>query len=135
MRRAGWWWIAAAAAVAGCTGGDGGSSRPPASTAAFRAIEQEIFAPRCVHEGCHGGENPAAGLDLEAGHAYDNLVGVAASRRPQRLRVDPGNPDGSYLLERLTAGGDTPRMPLGSAPLSDAELETLRAWIREGAKR
>lgn len=130
------WALASAvflAAGGGCSGG--GTPAAPPQGGAFRAIEQEVFAPRCVRAGCHGGDHPAGNLDLEIGRAYDSLVGVAAERRPGRLRVDPGNPEGSYLVERLTPGGDTPRMPVGGKPLSEAELEAVRTWIRDGAKR
>lgn len=49
--------------------------------------------------------------------------------------VEPGNPDGSYLLQKVEdhdlCGGQ--RMPLGQAPLSPAQLQTLYDWICLGA--
>lgn len=110
---------------------------PPAAApgGVFAAIEAEILVPRCAAQpGCHQGGAPAGGLDLEAGRAHANLVGVKAGRRPDRLRVAPGDPAASYLVERLTPGHDTPLMPVGADPLPAAELERIRAWIQEGAR-
>jgi hypothetical protein len=128
-------------AAAGCGKGGEEKARPELPTAGavpgpFAAIETKILAPKCTSQaGCHGGTPPAGGLDLGEDAAYGNLVGVKASRRPERLRVAPGDPDGSYLVNRLLPGGDTPPMPLGGPPLSPAEIEAIKGWIRDGAKR
>ncbi|MDW7711531.1 MAG: hypothetical protein SCH98_13765 [Deferrisomatales bacterium] len=133
-----WLLLAAAVALWGCGGsGESPSAAAPGpgapSVGGFAAIEAEILVPRCSAVGCHGGARPAGQLDLSAGRSHGELVGVASARRPERLLVAPGNPDGSYLLERLAPGGDTPLMPLGAPRLSEEELERLREWIREGA--
>jgi len=130
---------ALAAILWGCGGGGGEPPRAASSSAAaggaFAALEGELFAPNCARAGCRGGGSPAAHLNLAKGAAYDALVEVHAKRRPERLLVKPGDPEASYLMERLVPGGDTPRMPLGAAALPDAEVERVRAWIRDGAKR
>lgn len=130
-----------ALALGGCSGGEqalpaGGQGSPPTRSASvFGALEQEVFRSRCANQtGCHIGPKPAGNLDLSPGHAYQDLVGVKAERRPDRLRVAPGNPEGSYLMERLSPGDDTPQMPWGGPPLSSAELDRIRAWIEGGAK-
>ncbi|MBI5014550.1 MAG: hypothetical protein HZB55_03550 [Deltaproteobacteria bacterium] len=114
-----------------------GNAAPAAEPAgAFAAVESQILVPKCAHaDGCHAGPVPAGGMDLGAGVAYQDLVGVKATRRPERLRVAPGDPEGSYLLNRLTPGGDTPPMPLGGPSLSAAEIDAIRAWVRDGARR
>jgi hypothetical protein len=131
--------VALAAILWGCSGGGGEPSREAPSSGAgdgaFTVLEAELLAPKCSRSGCHGGETPAAGLNLSKGAAYDALVGVSAQRRPDRLLVNPGDPEGSYLVQRLVPEGDTPHMPLGGSPLPDAEVERVRAWIRDGAKR
>lgn len=143
MRRASWIVVASLVAV-GC--GQGSLEKSPeqaraqpaaaASTGAFGAIESDIFRAKCTQSsGCHAGDTPAGSLDLSVGAAHGNLVGIKASRRPERLRVAPGDPENSYLLNRLVAGGDSPPMPLGGERLSAAEVETIRGWIRDGAKR
>jgi len=47
-------------------------------------------------------------------------------------RVEPGQPDNSYLVQRID-GTVTPRMPLGGAPLSTEEIDAIRQWILDGA--
>jgi hypothetical protein len=137
MRR-GWLVLAAGIALGGCAGeGEAPPKGAPAVGAvpgAFASIEAEILVPKCSRAGCHAGARPAGELDLSRGNAYGGLVGVAAARRPERLLVTPGNAEGSYLLDRLVPGGDTPLMPVGAPPLSEAELERLRDWIQGGAK-
>jgi hypothetical protein len=48
--------------------------------------------------------------------------------------VVPGNPEASYLLEKI---GPQPRvgarMPDGLTPLSDQQIAMIRTWIAEGA--
>jgi mono/diheme cytochrome c family protein len=47
--------------------------------------------------------------------------------------VVPGNAEASLLLKRLAAGGSLPRMPVGTPPLTDTEVDVLRAWVDGGA--
>lgn len=94
----------------------------------FAAQIQPIFAA-CT--GCHG-DGGAAGLDLRAGQAYANLVGVTATTNPQWLRVAPGAPDRSLLLPAINCGitgGPGFQMP-GTEP---AERALVRDWIAQGA--
>jgi len=138
MRRR-WTVVAASAALGiwGCSGGEAPpKATPPATGAAsaFSRLEAEILVPKCARAGCHSGSGASGKLDLSRGAARRDLVGVAAVRRPDRILVNPGDPEGSYLVQRLVAGGDSPRMPLAAAPLSEAEVEAIRSWIRDGAK-
>lgn len=138
MRRI-WIVLCGAAVLWGCSGGGEQASKgPPTSegaASAFAAIEAEILVPACARAGCHAGERPAGELNLSPGKAYADLVDVPAARRPDQLHVKPGDPEGSYLVQRLVPGGDTPLMPLGGRPLPEADIERIRAWIRDGAKR
>ena len=79
---------------------------------------------------------------LEPDNAYANLVGVvpftAAAAQLGLLRVDPGKPDNSFLLTKLTLPTVfdpefLSRMPLGKPPLPPAQIEQIRAWILRGA--
>ncbi len=131
MRR----WMTGVTAVAmlmGCEAGE--KPKPPEEGSPFQTIVADIFLPRCATPGCHRGENPSGKLDLSEGAAYAGLVGVHAHRRPERLLVDPGNPGGSYLVERLGTAGDTPAMPMGGKALAPEDVERIREWIRGGAK-
>lgn len=114
----------------------------------FQAIQETLFdGAGCTSRACHtlpGPDTPAAGLDLTAGHAYHDLVGVRASTalEPALLRIAPGDELSSFLYLKvaaaeasgpaLPAGGGAP-MPLGLPPLAASALQALRAWIRAGA--
>ena len=93
---------------------------------------QPIFSSRCTE--CHVGAAAPQGLRLDAANSYANLVGVASNEVPSLQRVEPGDPDNSYLVQKVegTAAIGS-RMPLGGSPLSDAQIELIRRWISEGA--
>jgi len=48
-----------------------------------------------------------------------------------KLLVDPGDPEGSYLLDKMVPGKDIDGvlMPLGGDPLPPEQLETISSWI------
>jgi hypothetical protein len=93
---------------------------------------QPIFNAGCALANCHVGDG-AAGLDLEAGRAFAELVGVTSTEVADPLVV-PGDPAGSYLFEKVDAAqprvGD--RMPIGNA-LDPLDIEAIRQWIVGGA--
>ena len=95
-------------------------------------IQAVVFTPNCATSNCHAGGSPAGGLNLEAGNSHAALVGVPSSGNMAVNRVEPGQPDNSYLVQRIE-GTVTPRMPLGNAPLSTAEIDAIRQWILDGA--
>lgn len=103
------------------------------------AEAQAIFDEHCI--GCHFGDEGEAGLALDEEHAYESIVGVtpaneiAADRGMKR--VDPGKPENSFLLYKISEPGlgEGERMPLKLTKLSDEEIEILRKWIAEGAKK
>lgn len=95
---------------------------------------QSIFS-NCLFSGCHGGENPQAGQELAPGVSFQNIVAVKSTEVPSLLRINPGKPEESYLLQKVertqpTVGG---RMPLGGPPLTPEQIDTLREWILAGA--
>ena|SRR5687767_11653699 len=98
-------------------------------------IQAQIFDPVCTP--CHSdvGRSPAAGLNLKAGSAFSNLVGVTSSNNPPAVRVVAGNANGSYIVQKLegAAGIVGERMPRNNAPLSDAQIKMIRDWIAAGA--
>ncbi len=105
----------------------------PASTATFTFIQENVFTPSCTFSGCHSGATPAAGQNLTAGQAFNNIVGVASIQMPALNRVEPGDPDNSYLVRKIEGTAGT-RMPLGRDPLSPELIATIRQWITEGAQ-
>ncbi len=100
-------------------------------------IEANVFVPRCA--GCHGGDEPDAGLRLGAGLSRANLVNVTSSTvGTPWMRVKPGAASDSYLMVALgRAEGPPPSlgfMPLGSEPLCTQIHEAIERWIAAGAQ-
>jgi hypothetical protein len=49
--------------------------------------------------------------------------------------IVPGDPQSSYIIEKLQANPRSgQQMPLQREPLSEADVELIAAWIREGAQ-
>lgn len=87
--------------------------------------------------GCH---KPASanggGLDLTEASSWGALVGAASTQVPGRVLVDPGNPETSYLMEKISCAnpqvGNRMR-PDTAMPVADQAL--VRDWIAQGALR
>jgi hypothetical protein len=136
--------LVAAACAVGCAGsGEGlnqngqlstaGNTPTGPITADFESIQANVFTPICSK--CHIGASAPEGLQLDAAHSYNLLVGVPSAERPDLLRVNPGNPDASYLVQKIE--GDSgivgARMPFGETPLPRATIDAIRQWITNGA--
>ena len=95
---------------------------------------QPIFDASCSNGNCHIGAS-AGGLNLNPGSTHGNIVNVPALQNPNMSRITPGNPDESYLFQKLLENGNffNMRMPNNRPPLSDAEIQLIRTWILEGA--
>ena len=105
-------------------------------TVGFSADIQPILNDHCT--ACHQTGSAEQGLNLEEGKAWQNLVGVH-SRESKLPLVAPGNPDQSYLLQKIqgsqqAAGGSGVQMPIGD-PLSTEKISEIRRWIASGAPR
>lgn len=103
----------------------------------FVAEVSRVLARACAD--CHGGLSPAVQLSLEASKSYVDLVNVPAlvSCRGE-LRVTPGDPDHSVLLQKMTGAGCGARMPPSDPTYYDRapdEVALVRAWIQNGAPR
>ena len=111
----------------------------------FASIQRDIFetadsAGRVACVGCHTstGRNPSGGLNLNHDVAYEQLINLASRGKPSAVRVVPGNPDASYLVQKLEGAADIAgrRMPFSGAPfLTDGQILILRRWIAIGAPR
>ncbi len=75
---------------------------------------------------CHGGDQKQGGLRLDS-RAFMLQGGVSGKA------IIPGNPAASLLMARVLGLGGKPRMPLGFAPLSGAQIGAIRRWIEQGA--
>ena len=132
--------VVAAAFTIGC-GSSNSPSAPSTSTVNFSTqVQQQIFNPACV--ACHtdDGRTPAGappGLNLKnAGVSISNLVNAAATGKAGAVRVIPGNPNGSYLIQKLEGAADIAgvRMPRNANPLTNEQIALIKQWIQEGAK-
>lgn len=101
----------------------------------FDAEIQPIFTANCAIIACHG-RFPQLDLDLSAGRARASLVNQPSSECPAFDRVEPGEPESSYLVFKLRGSGPCffgTQMPQGSPPLSAADQAKIVRWIAEGA--
>jgi uncharacterized protein (TIGR03118 family) len=106
---------------------------PPPATVTFTQLKAAIFNPICSQ--CHIGNAAPEGLKLDDANAYANLVNVASVEVPSLMRVKPGDPANSYIVQKIegtaAVGG---RMPLGQPALDAATIQMVRTWISEGAQ-
>ena len=141
--------IAAACAGGGSDGDSGGGTRgckcepPDCPTVSFNGNIQPLFNRSCATSSqCHG-PNGAQGLDLTAGNSIRNTVGVKATQKLGAVLIRPGNPDNSYLYQKMiNAPGiagivmpqGCPGNPLGGATCpTDSDLSAMEQWITECA--
>lgn len=99
------------------------------------SIQSEIFSQKCI--GCHTGNGrflPGI-MNLTDGNSYANLVGVTSIEKPALQRVNPGDPENSYIIHKLEgrAGISGVRMPLNGTPLTDGQILVIKRWIELGA--
>ncbi len=103
------------------------------------SIQDNVFTPLC--SGCHSGpaSNDVAdlpsGMDLSSlSLSFMSLVGVSSLQDGGVERVNSGNPDDSYLIQKLegtaSVGG---QMPLGGPALDQVTIDVIRQWISDGA--
>jgi hypothetical protein len=118
-----------------------------ATTPTYEELRDTIFAPRCTTGRCHGGTDgplPQRGpSDFTETSTRTAMVDRASVWRMGLVLVRPGDPDGSFLLAKLT--NDLPAdarlqgvaMPAATdirwAQIPDEELASIRCWILAGA--
>jgi len=131
-----------AIALDGCGAGSGEgldiAGRPLAEggdvplAATLESIQVNVFDASCID--CHAGAAAPLGLRLDAPNSYTNLVGVPSQQNSSLLRVDPGKPDSSYLVQKLEGtASEGGRMPLGGPSVPDSTIAFVRQWIADGA--
>ena len=117
--------------------------RPDAPTVHLSTDIQPIFDRSCAVAGCHLGPVPAQGQNLSAGQAFSYTVGVKSREKPTLLRINPGHPNDSYLVQKIEgmpgiAGLQEPPGCPGTA-LNGAQcpsvedITVIRQWITECA--
>jgi mono/diheme cytochrome c family protein len=102
---------------------------------AYALDVQPIFDQHCAN--CHvdSGGAPEAGMELDSGVSWFQLVGVASSQDPGLTRVIPFDAANSLLFQKVNcyipAIGD--RMPFERDELSTQEQAIIHDWIATGA--
>src|SRR6201996_995561 len=98
----------------------------------FESLQENIFTPICSV--CHAGGSAPQGLRLDAANSYNLLVGVPSTEVPSILRVKPGDPDNSYIIQKLEGHAAVgAQMPLGGPYLTTDTIAFIRQWISNGA--
>ncbi len=111
-----------------------GGSNGGVLTADFNSIQENVFTPICTV--CHAGAGAPQGLRLDATNSYALLVGVPSSEVPSILRVKPGDPANSYIVQKLEGHAAVgAQMPFGGPPLPAATIAVISQWISDGALR
>jgi hypothetical protein len=140
-------WVAATALVLapGCPSADDDDSAvleptpEPTPAPATWTVVFDLIAFRC---GCHDAVEQASGMyDLtDEDSAWSVLVGVPSFDVPTMNRIEPGDPENSYLVRKIEGrhvevGGAGNRMPPTGFPLREDDVARIRAWIEAGAAR
>lgn len=115
-------------------GDNGGSSLQ----ATLSSIQANIFTPTCATSGCHSSTTAQEGLSLADGEAFDNLVDVFSTQAPSLTRVETGDANSSYLINKLegtqsSVGGSGVQMPKEGTLLTSAQIDKIKEWINNGA--
>ena len=118
--------VSADADLAGISGYEPADSSAPV---------RDVLAQYCATARCHGQGTRSGGQDLSPGYWRGNLVGITSAQMPSHKLVVPGDPQHSYLMDKLRGekgirGG---QMPLGAVPLSPREQGLIEDWIAAGA--
>jgi hypothetical protein len=108
----------------------GGTPFPPT----LPDIQANVFTPGCALSFCHG-DAVQAGLDLRDGQSFSFLVDVPSVELPTMDRVEPFDPDNSYLICKLEACPSMigQQMPLIGGPLGQEVIDVISEWILMGA--
>ena len=120
----------------------------PRDTTATRGDVERILAGSCALGGCHAGTPAAADLSLAlaGGSWVANVVGRPSRENPSLLLVLAGDPERSWMVQKLTGNscnfaaqctselGCGERMPFGEA-LPASDVTVVAAWIEAGAQR
>jgi mono/diheme cytochrome c family protein len=94
----------------------------PTQTEFFEKNVRPVLTENCVS--CHG-NSAAGGLRLDSREA-------ALEGGKSGPAIVPGDPDKSLLMAAVRHTGGM-KMPLGGDKLSDAKLQALATWIKDGA--
>ena len=115
-------------------GDGGGGGDDTVQTVSFANQIQPIFDANCTV--CHvSGGIADTIMHLNAEEAFDALVGQPSVQDASLTRVVAGDASASLLFLKVSSSSPPVgvRMPLGGAPLSNADIALIGDWIDEGA--
>jgi hypothetical protein len=92
----------------------------------FNTQVKPILNKKCIS--CHGGVKKAGGFSLLF---EEEALGNTKSGKPA---IIPGDAEHSEFITRLTHSDPEKFMPKKGTPLTEEEVETLTAWVNQGAK-
>jgi hypothetical protein len=98
----------------------------PGDEVRFSRDVRPILNQNCMP--CHGGVRQKNGVSFLF---REEALGTGKSGK---LTIVPGKPDESELIARITSSDPDARMPYHATPLSSKQIDTLRRWIKQGAK-
>jgi len=123
---------AAPATVEPDSAGEPATAEPPPAEpevnlaeVSFQQHVLPIFEQHCLK--CHGGEDNGE-VTMEEGLDLTTVESIMAGSWNGSV-VEPGDLEGSYLIEQIVTG----RMPKEGPDLSPAEIEIISAWVENGA--
>ncbi len=107
----------------------------PAQAGSLDQLYREVVYPSCASQpgACHAGQFEP-NLSTPA-LLYANLVLRPGLEHEDELRVRPGDPDHSLVIDKLRNRNVATQMPLGAKPLSEEKIALFERWIRDGALR
>lgn len=92
----------------------------------FSTQIKPILNKNCIS--CHGGVKKSGGFSVLF---EEEAFAATESGHPA---IIPGDPNNSEMIKRLTSSDPELRMPYERSPLTDEEIDLLKAWIKQGAK-
>ncbi len=117
--------------------GDGtGDACEATSAPTLSQLQSSIFTPSCALSGCHNAATASQGLVLASGLTFGNIVGVPSQQMPSLDRIEPGDPDLSYLVRKVRGDSSITggRMPLNGPPfLTEQQIQDIEDWVEAGA--
>jgi hypothetical protein len=111
-------------------------SNAASETVSFSQEVLPVLMDRCAI--CHQAEDRHGYLVVDLNNTLAGIVNVPSFSVPALMRVEPGNPEQSYLWLKLTGkhyevGGSGWKMPYMSR-LTKQQLQAIYDWIDQGAK-
>ncbi len=100
------------------------ASARAADDALYLKQVKPLLQRRCY--ACHGALKQESGLRLDTGE-------LARQGGDSGEVIQPGVPDESVLIERISAVDEGERMPPEGKPLEAGEIDIIRDWISAGA--